>query len=573
MITSSGYILRLIQRRDLVRKEILDSIREKTAAEKDSSVSEAALIRRLVHEGYTSDAAITEALAGEFGMEVVDLDEYSVSPRALEKITREEALKYGVLPLEIRGSTIEIAISDPLDLDGVDSLSHILGLSINTRLAPREAIEKAIRRTYGKAEAVEVADLVSEVSIYREDVEGAEVFTLKEERTDGEEAPIIRYVHKLIGEALNHRASDIHLEPMEKRFRVRYRVDGVLMEVENPPQRLRAAIVSRLKLMANMSIAEKRIPQDGRISIVVGEKEVDLRVSSVPTVYGESIVMRILDKEGLKLGLSQLGFLEDDQEVFKSLVSLSDGILLITGPTGSGKTTTLYGCLNFLNKPDRKIITVEDPVEYQITGINQVQVKREVGMGFSSALRAMLRQAPNVIMVREIRDLETAEIAINASLTGHLVFSTLHTNDAPSAVSRLTDIGIMPFLVSASMRAAMAQRLVRTVCKHCRSAYSPAERELEAIGNNAGEVESMSFYRGAGCAHCRGRGFYGRSGIFEIFRVTEELEQMIYENVPLADLRLKARQLGMRTMREDGVRKALSGLTTIDEVLAVTVDR
>ena len=531
------------------------------------------MIRRLVHEGYTSDAAITEALAGEFGMEVVDLDEYSVSPRALEKITREEALKYGVLPLEIRGSTIEIAISDPLDLDGVDSLSHILGLSINTRLAPREAIEKAIRRTYGKAEAVEVADLVSEVSIDREDVEGAEVFTLKEERTDGEEAPIIRYVHKLIGEALNHRASDIHLEPMEKRFRVRYRVDGVLMEVENPPQRLRAAIVSRLKLMANMSIAEKRIPQDGRISIVVGEKEVDLRVSSVPTVYGESIVMRILDKEGLKLGLSQLGFLEDDQEVFKSLVSLSDGILLITGPTGLGKTTTLYGCLNFLNKPDRKIITVEDPVEYQITGINQVQVKGEVGMGFSSALRAMLRQAPNVIMVGEIRDLETAEIAINASLTGHLVFSTLHTNDAPSAVSRLTDIGIMPFLVSASMRAAMAQRLVRTVCKHCRSAYSPAERELEAIGNNAGEVESMSFYRGAGCAHCRGRGFYGRSGIFEIFRVTEELEQMIYENVPLADFRLKARQLGMRTMREDGVRKALSGLTTIDEVLAVTVDR
>ena len=573
MITSSGYILRLIQRRDLVRKEILDSIREKTAAEKDGSVSEAALIRRLVHEGYTSEAAITEALAGGFGMEVVDLDEYSVSPRALEKITREEALKYGVLPLEIRGSTIEIAISDPLDLDGVDSLNHILGLSINTRLAPREAIEKAIRRTYGKAEAVEVSELVSEVSIDREDVEGAEVFTLKEERTDGEEAPIIRYVHKLIGEAINQRASDIHLEPMEKRFRVHYRVDGVLMEVENPPQRLRAAIVSRLKLMANMSIAEKRIPQDGRISVEVGEKEVDLRVSSVPTVYGESIVMRILDKEGLRLGLSQLGFLEDDQEVFKSLVSLSDGILLITGPTGSGKTTTLYGCLNFLNKPDRKIITVEDPVEYQITGINQVQVKREVGMGFSTALRAMLRQAPNIIMVGEIRDLETAEIAINASLTGHLVFSTLHTNDAPSAVSRLTDIGIMPFLVSASMRAAMAQRLVRTVCKHCRSAYSPAERKLEAIGNNAGEVESMYFYRGAGCAHCRGRGFYGRSGIFEIFRVTEELEQMIYENVPLVDLRLKARQLGMRTMREDGVRKALSGLTTIGEVLAVTVDR
>ena len=393
-----------------------------------------------------------------------------------------------------------------------------------------------------------------------------------EEGASEEEAPIIRYVHKLITEAVRRRASDIHLEPLEKRFRVRYRIDGVLIEVENPPKRLQPSIISRLKLMANISIAEKRIPQDGRIQIAYEKKDIDLRVSSLPTVYGESIVMRILDKEGLRLGLPELGFFSDDQTVFERVVSMADGIFLVTGPTGSGKSTTLYSAINFLNHPDRKIITVEDPVEYQMSGVNQVQVKREVGMTFAAALRSMLRQAPNIIMVGEIRDLETAEIAINASLTGHMVFSTLHTNDAASAVTRLVDIGVKPFLVSASLRAVLAQRLVRKSCAQCKESYIPDSKVLQALNINEIEAAKMSFMKGRGCPKCNGIGYKGRMGLFEIFLVNEELQQMVYEGRTLVEIRQKARELGMRTMREDGIRKISSGLTTPDEVLKVTMN-
>ena len=393
-----------------------------------------------------------------------------------------------------------------------------------------------------------------------------------EEGASEEEAPIIRYVHKLITEAVRRRASDIHLEPLEKRFRVRYRIDGVLLEVENPPKRLQPSIISRLKLMANISIAEKRIPQDGRIQIAYEKKDIDLRVSSLPTVYGESIVMRILDKEGLRLGLPELGFFSDDQTVFERVVSMADGIFLVTGPTGSGKSTTLYSAINFLNHPDTKIITVEDPVEYQMSGVNQVQVKREVGMTFAAALRSMLRQAPNIIMVGEIRDLETAEIAINASLTGHMVFSTLHTNDAASAVTRLVDIGVKPFLVSASLRAVLAQRLVRKSCAQCKESYIPDSKVLQALNINEIEAAKMSFMKGRGCPKCNGIGYKGRMGLFEIFLVNEELQQMVYEGRTLVEIRQKARELGMRTMREDGIRKISSGLTTPDEVLKVTMN-
>jgi len=378
-------------------------------------------------------------------------------------------------------------------------------------------------------------------------------------------------VHQIILEAIQRRASDIHIEPLEKRFRVRYRIDGVLQEVENPPKRLQAAILSRLKIMANISIAEKRIPQDGRIQIGVGGKQLDLRVSSLPTAHGESIVMRILDKEGLTLGLPELGFFSDDAATFEKLISLPDGILLVTGPTGSGKTTTLYGCLHFINKPDRKIITVEDPVEYQLNGINQVPVRHDVGMTFAAALRAMLRQAPNIVMVGEIRDLETAEIAINASLTGHMVFSTLHTNDAPSAVTRLIDIGVKPFLVSTALRAVMAQRLIRKICSKCKRPYTPDVKELRSLNITATQAASATFAKGDGCADCNATGFRGRNGIFEIFVINEEIQKMIYEHVGSAKLRDKARALGMRTMREDGLRKVMAGLTTIDEVVSITV--
>jgi general secretion pathway protein E/type IV pilus assembly protein PilB len=358
---------------------------------------------------------------------------------------------------------------------------------------------------------------------------------------------------------------------MAKTFRMRYRIDGVLHEMKSPPKRLQAAIISRLKIQSNMSISEHRIPQDGRIQTAVGGKLIDLRVSCLPTNHGESIVMRILDKEGLRLGLPELGFFTDDQQTFERLIGLPDGILLVTGPTGSGKTTTLYSCLHFINRPDRKIITVEDPVEYLLAGINQVQVNELVGLSFAAALRSILRQAPNVIMIGEIRDLETATIAINASLTGHLVFSTLHTNDAPSAVTRLIDIGVKPFLVASSTRALMAQRLVRKVCRQCAAPYVPSDGEMRSLGLDAGGTQGATFQRGKGCGNCSGTGFRGRFGIFEIFVIDDEARKLIYEKVPSSILRTRAREMGMRTLREDGVRKVQAGLTTPDEVIRATV--
>jgi general secretion pathway protein E/type IV pilus assembly protein PilB len=345
----------------------------------------------------------------------------------------------------------------------------------------------------------------------------------------------------------------------------------MLHEMKSPPKRLQAAIISRLKIQSNMSISEKRIPQDGRIQAAVGGKTIDLRVSCLPTNHGESIVMRILDKEGLKLGLPELGFFTDDQQTFERLIGLPDGILLVTGPTGSGKTTTLYSCLNFINRPDRKIITVEDPVEYLLAGINQVQVAETIGFSFASALRSILRQAPNVIMIGEIRDLETATIAINASLTGHLVFSTLHTNDAPGAVTRLIDIGVKPFLVASSTRALMAQRLVRKVCKKCAASYMPSETDLRSLSIDPAKVEGATFMKGKGCNDCSKTGHRGRFGIFEIFVIDDEARKLIYDKVPSSVLRIRAREMGMRTLREDGARKVLAGLTTPDEVIRATV--
>lgn len=526
------------------------------------------LIDLLVEKRYCKYEDISYQLSQEFNIPLISLQDIRVDDEVLKLLPQETLRKYNVFPISSSGGQLELAISDPMDMDSVDDISHILNMSVDLRLASPEEIRKAIDDHFGVNAYGDMFD--SELP-----AGGSSADTLatgNEAGVSEEEAPIIRYVHKLITEAVKRRASDIHLEPLEKRFRIRYRIDGVLIEVENPPKRLQPSIISRLKLMANISIAEKRVPQDGRIQITFNNKEIDLRVSSLPTVYGESIVMRILDKEGLRLGLPELGFFSDDQAVFERIVGMADGIFLVTGPTGSGKSTTLYSALNFLNHPDRKIITVEDPVEYQMTGINQVQVRREVGMTFAAALRSMLRQAPNIIMIGEIRDLETAEIAINASLTGHMVFSTLHTNDAPSAVTRLVDIGVKPFLVSASLRAALAQRLVRKICTNCKSVYAPDPRTLQAIGINEIEASKITFYHGDGCPKCNGIGFKGRMGIFEIFIVNEELQQMIYEGKTLVELRTKARELGMRSMREDGIRKVGGGLTTADEVLKVTMN-
>lgn len=554
----------------MISEEELNDIRAKVAASDMELKGDTGVIEWLEEYKIISNNQILEMLANEFNMELVNLDEISVDREALEVVPLDLAQKYHVFPLEVTESDVELAICDPIDVDTTDSLSHLLNRTVTPRLASREAIDRCISLHYEVEEQSEVSAFYSELG-GEEGEEGADVVVPTGPSSDAE-GPIIKYVESVIIDAIRRRASDIHLEPLEKKFRVRFRVDGRLQEMEAPPKRLQPAIISRVKLMANVSIAEKRLPQDGRIAIKARGKQIDLRVSSLPTAFGESIVMRILDKEGLNLGLPQLGFLSDDQKTFEKIIAMPDGVFLVTGPTGSGKSTTLYSALNYINHPDRKIITVEDPVEYEMTGINQVQVRRDVGMTFSAALRSMLRQAPNVIMVGEIRDLETAEIAVNAALTGHMVYSTLHTNDAPGAVTRMIDIGVKPFLVSAALRAVLAQRLVRRICKSCIQPDEPDPKHIQLLGLTTEQIQEAQFSRGAGCPACNGTGYKGRFGIFEMFTVTEEIGQMIYESKTLVEVRQKARELGMRNMREDGVRKVMAGMTTFDEVLRATVN-
>jgi general secretion pathway protein E/type IV pilus assembly protein PilB len=575
---ADDFILQLAVERGLLHRAQIDAARALLGTQAKSAAEGTPAPRLfdvLVKQGVLSSRRVAELLAAEFGMQMMpDLTNARISNDTLELVPRAVAAKHRLLPIAREGGKLRIAICDPLDTDGIDALSYVVKMPIETVMGTAEDITAAIDRFYGK-DASSIDELLNDLSA--SDAADATAAVEAQSGADAAQseaeadAPIIKLVHQIIIEAIQRRASDIHIEPLEKRFRVRYRIDGVLIEVENPPKRLQLSIISRLKIMANISIAEKRIPQDGRIQIQAGGKQLDLRVSSLPTAHGESIVMRILDKEGLTLGLPELGFLSDDAATFEKLITLPDGILLVTGPTGSGKTTTLYGCLHFINKPDRKIITVEDPVEYQLNGINQVPVRHDVGMTFASALRAMLRQAPNIVMVGEIRDLETAEIAINASLTGHMVFSTLHTNDAPGAITRLIDIGVKPFLVSTSLRAVMAQRLVRKICRHCKRPYEANANEIRSLNINPAQAASATFAKGEGCADCNATGYRGRMGIFEIFVVNEELQKMIYENVGTAKLREKARSLGMRTMREDGARKVVAGMTTIEEVVSITV--
>jgi len=520
-------------------------------------------------------ADVTQAKAAHFGAEVVNLNDLKIDDDVIASVPRHVARKYRVVPVFKHDGSITVALADPSDLDTIDSLNHLLNAEVNVQVASESDIEAALSKYYGGDRGVSkretdprLTETIKELTQEHVEVTGG---AAEDGATVEADAPLIKLVNTLIVEAFKMRASDIHLEPLAKTFRVRYRIDGVLHEIKPPPKRLQAAIISRLKIQSNMSISEHRIPQDGRIQTSVGGKLIDLRVSCLPTNHGESIVMRILDKEGLRLGLAELGFFTDDQQTFERLIGLPDGILLVTGPTGSGKTTTLYSCLHFINRPDRKIITVEDPVEYILAGINQVQVNEAVGLTFAAALRSILRQAPNIIMVGEIRDLETATIAINASLTGHLVFSTLHTNDAPSAVTRLIDIGVKPFLVASSTRGLMAQRLVRKVCKQCSQPYTPKEAEVRQLGLDSINTQGANFVMGKGCPNCSNTGYRGRFGIFEIFVIDDDARKLIYEKVPSSVLRARAREMGMRTLREDGIRKVLAGLTTPDEVIRATV--
>ena len=548
MYSNEDYLLQLLEEADLVdQRKIAHARGLKKPAE--------TVVEALIKTGVVSDEQVAQTLALNYGMEFIDLHGFVPNPDLKNYVSEEIARRYKIAPLGMDGGRFQIAVSDPSDLETLDALPHVLSPDIDFFTSTPSVIRSVRSALYGNE-----SDLADTIVKGSGGGEGAN------------DAPIIKLVTNCLMEGFKSRASDIHIEPLEKDIRVRYRIDGVLHDVEHHPKRLLSAIISRIKIMTgSMSIDEKRVPQDGRIQMAFQDKELDMRVSIIPTNHGESVVMRILDKSSLRLGLSDLGFLSDDQEMFEKKLSLPDGIILVTGPTGSGKTTTLYACLNYINRPDKKIITVEDPVEYELPGINQVMVKEDVGMTFASALKAMLRQAPNIIMLGEIRDAETAGIAIQAALTGHLVFSTLHTNDAPSAVARLTDIGVKPFLTASAVRSIMAQRLVRKLCGDCKSPTMLNEREMRALKLDISQLTDAQIMGPAGCNRCRKAGFRGRLAVIEIFNFDDEVRSMVNEELTTPQLRKRARQLGMRTLREDGIRKVLAGLTTAEEVIEATM--
>ncbi|NOZ63845.1 MAG: type II secretion system ATPase GspE [Caldiserica bacterium] len=522
----------------------------------------------LVRMGYISREDLTRALSAHFGLIPVKLSDYHPTEDVIARVPPPLVRKYKIIPLEYKEGVLTIAVADPLDFLSIDSLEKILGVKLKAVLTSDREIEQAISRYYGVEE--ETIDTILE-ELTEQDISFAEGVAQEAEEAElAEEAPIIRLVSLLILEAFRSRASDIHVEPMSGRLRIRYRVDGILHEVPAPPKRLEGAVISRIKILAGMDIAEKRLPQDGRIMVNVLGRHLDLRVSSLPGIHGESVVMRILDKSSLLLGITELGFLEEDLDKWKRVITLPNGIILVTGPTGSGKTTTLYAVLNELNLPDRKIITIEDPVEYQISGINQLQVKPQIGLTFASSLRSILRQSPDIIMVGEIRDTETAEIAVRAALTGHLVFSTLHTNDSAGAVTRLIDMGIKPFLVASAVQAVMAQRLVRKVCPKCTEPYQPEESVLKEIERMMGTLEGANFVKGKGCPECNMSGYRGRIAIFELLVVTEEVRRIVLSRATSFEIRDLARSQGMKLLREDGWIKVYRGITTVEEVLRVT---
>ncbi|MEW6332820.1 MAG: type II secretion system ATPase GspE [Thermodesulfobacteriota bacterium] len=494
-------------------------------------------------------------------------DELPKVPFVLDGISARFIQENRIVPLEFRDNVLSVLVADPANRSAIDALTVAFASPVKVYTSDERMVEEYINRFYGK-QAQDFNKII-------ENIDEAGLEYIHEDEEDAErlkdiasEAPIIRLVNLFITRAVEARASDIHIEPYEHELKIRYRIDGILYDSETAPKRLQAAIISRIKIMAKLNIAERRLPQDGRIRLRVNEKEIDLRISSIPVMYGESVVMRILDKEQIVIDLTRLGFSADTLLTFHQLIGKPHGIILVTGPTGSGKTTTLYGALDKINSPDKKIITVEDPVEYQIKGINQIQVKPQIGLHFNNTLRHIVRQDPDIIMIGEIRDLEAADIAIQAALTGHLVFSTLHTNDAPSAITRLLDIGVENFLLSSTMRGILAQRLVRVICPHCREVdlQAPNTEAFRALGIDGHAV----LYHGRGCEKCSRTGYLGRMGIFELLPVTDEIRKLIVMKRDAGQIRHAARQRGMRTLLEDGIRKVIEGRTTLNEVLRVT---
>ena len=562
MFENDDFVMELMLNYGLVTEEQIETAKE-TCSYDDSKV-----IDTLISSEVTDEEGILMLLSSEYSMEYFDLEDYEIPQDVIDCTPADIVKRYQVLPVMKTDFSVTVAMVDPTNIETLDNLRYILKTDIDGVVAPRKQVLDKISHHYGGLE--DAIDTFIDGMDGEMDIEAV----IHSENDDGEiskdDAPIIRLVTMIIVEAYRTKASDIHLEPMERRFRVRYRVDGVLKEVENPPKYLQNNVLSRLKIMAGLKITEKRVPQDGRIAIMVLGKPIDLRVSTVPTTHGESIVMRILDKESIQLGIPELGFFSDDQEIIDRVINLPDGIFLVTGPTGSGKTTSLYAFLNTINEPTRKIITAEDPIEYDLAGINQVQIDNSIGMSFPAALRSMLRQAPNIIMVGEIRDLETGAVAINAALTGHMVFSTLHTNDAPGAITRLIDMGVQPFLVASSLRAVMAQRLVRKICKECAQPYTATVDELRILRVDENFFANATLMKGAGCPSCN-KGFKGRMGAFEMFEMNDSIRELIYDKASSAMIKTRCRELGMRSLRDDALRKAAAGMTTLSEVVRFTV--
>ncbi len=564
MSDSKGLLNALLKAR-VIKEEDIGLIEREL---RNSGGSVTAVLKKL---GIATEQEILEALSRTYKLPVVDLSNYEIDENVKDLIPLDFARRHVLVPLKKRGRILTVAMANPGDLNILDDLKFITGYEIEPVLASDAAILRALDRIGGQEDVMSqiLESLAEELEIVEEKEEEPD---LSELTTLIEEAPVVKLVNTIITEAVRKGASDIHIEPYEKFMRVRIRIDGVLHEFMPIPQKLRSAVVSRIKVMARLDIAERRLPQDGHIKMKLPGRTIDLRVSTLPTLFGEKVVMRILDKSSLTLDLNKLGFEPKPLEDFIHAITRPYGLILVTGPTGSGKTTTLYSAINMLNTPEVNILTAEDPVEYDFPGINQVQVKEEIGLTFASAMRAFLRQDPDIILVGEIRDTETATIAIRAALTGHLVLSTLHTNDAPSAVSRLIDMGIEPYLVAASLNLVVAQRLVRKICPYCKVPAEPNLEALKRLGLTKEDLEGKILYKGKGCPKCNNTGYSGRIGIFEVMPISAEMREMITRNAPLHELRAKAIEEGMITLREAAILKMMRGITTIDEVIRVTAE-
>jgi len=542
----------------LVKNRVITEEQLQQALDRQRETGEP-LGRVLVDLKMVSEGALTSILARQIGLRYVDLANYDVDISACSLVDAEMARRYTLIPIGFEGDKLLVAMADPTNVFALDDVRIMTGMDVEPVVATKEDIISAINR-YCRTEA----DLDLGVEEFAE-----RVAEEAGEAADAEDAPIVKYVNLLISEAVNDRASDVHIEPMENDVRIRFRIDGVLHEIRRNPKQIHPGVVARIKVMADMNIAEKRLPQDGRTSVEVMGKPVDLRVASLPTIYGEKIVLRILDKSASLMSLEELGFSEDSLERYSKSFNKPYGTILVTGPTGSGKTTTLYATLNVLNTIKKNIITVEDPVEYRLPLINQVQVHYKAGLTFAAALRSILRCDPDIVMIGEIRDPESAQIAIESALTGHLVLSTLHTNDAPSALTRLLEMGIEPFLIASAVDCVSSQRLARRLCERCKEPYEPDEEYLEKIGFRWEEGDEHVLFRPRGCPACNNTGFRGRVGIFEVLEVTENIEHLVARNAPHVEIAEMARSEGMRTLREEGFIKVRQGITSLDEVLRV----